>query len=110
MATFTATPSRTGAASRTGRDIRVRPLRRFELTVESDFRFVAGRGGDDFDETIPLSWKLCLAQPVGFETEQHLQSQGHEKSSPGRNNGKRGRDHNRITAGPKCESGRKPVP
>src|SRR5580704_4765874 len=110
MATFTGTPSRTGIASRTEHDISEGAVRRFELAVESDFRFVAGRGGDDFDETIPLCRKLCLAQPVGFETEQHLQSQGHEEASPGRNNGKRGRDHNRITAGPKCETGPKPVP
>src|ERR1700730_2374379 len=110
MATFTGTPSRTGAASRTGRDIRERVVWHFGLAVESDFRFVAGRGGDDFDETIPLLGELCFAEPVGFETEQHLQSQGYEEASPGRDNSERGGDQNRITGGPKCETGPKPVP
>src|ERR1700732_781781 len=110
MATFTATPSRPGASSRSGRDIRERAVRRFGLAVESDFRFVAGRSGDDVDETISLSGELCLAEPGGFETEQHLQSQGYEEPSPGRNNSERGRDQDRITGGPKCETGPKPVP
>src|ERR1700724_2394352 len=110
MATFTGTPSRTDAAWRTGRDIRERAVRRFELAVESDFRFVAGGGGDDFDETIPLPREPCLAQAVGFETEQHLQSHGYEQACRGRNNSERGRDQDRIAAGPKCETGPKPVP
>src|ERR1700730_1762840 len=109
MATFTGTPSR-AAASRTGRDIRERFIRRLELAVKSDFRFVAGRGGDDFNETIPMLGELCLAQPVGFETEQDLQSQGYEEAGRRRDNRRRGHDQDRITGGPKCETGPKPVP
>src|SRR3984893_18483769 len=109
MATFTGTPSRTGAASRTGRDIRERVVWHFGLAVESDFRFVAGRGGDDFNETIPMLGELCLAQPVGFKAEQNLQSQGYEEAGRRRDNSRRGRDQDRTSGGPNREAGPKPV-
>src|ERR1700730_6725537 len=110
MATFTSSSSRTGAASCPGRNIRERVVRRFELAAKSNFRFVAGGGGDDVDETKPMFGELCLAQPVGFETEQDLQSQGYEKAGRGRNNSKRGRDQDRTSGGPNREAGPKPVP
>src|SRR5438874_5657096 len=104
MATFTGTPSRAAGGSRTGRDIREGVVRRFGLAVESDFRFVAGRGGDDFDQAIPLRSELCLAQPVGFETQQDLQSQGYEEAGRSRDNSKRGRDQDRTSGGPNREA------
>src|SRR3979490_3110793 len=109
MATFTGTPSR-AAASRTGRDIRARFVPRLEVGVKRLFRFVAGRGGVDLDETIPMLGELCLAQPVGFETEQDLQSQGYEEAGGRRDDSRRGRDQDRTGGGPNREAGPKPVP
>ncbi len=59
---------------------------------------------------ISLRRELCLAQPVGFETEEDLQSQTYGEGGQGRKSRARGRNQNEINGGPDQESHPEPVP